>query len=62
MTIRKQNTGYIIVNENNEVLCRKPLLNIEIVDSYMTANFILNIIQEIGCLSQYVFMKAGIHG
>lgn len=62
MTIRKQNNGFIITNEQGDVLCRKPLLNIEIVDSYMTAVFIKNIVEEIGLLSQYCFMKVGIHG
>lgn len=62
MTIRKMNTGYIITNDSGEVLCRKPLLNIEIVESYMTANFIKNLLEEIGYMSQYCFMKVGIHG
>jgi hypothetical protein len=62
MTIRKRNEGYVIENEQGEILCRKPLLNIEVVNSYMTAIFIKNIIEEIGGLSQYIFMKEGIHG
>jgi hypothetical protein len=62
MTIKKMHRGYVITNESGEILCRKPLLNIEVIDSYMTATFIKNIVEEIGLLSQYVFMKAGIHG
>jgi hypothetical protein len=60
MTIKKLDQGYIIENESGDVLCRKPLLNIEIATSYMTAMFIKNIIEEIGCLSQYIFMKRGV--
>lgn len=62
MTIKKTTQGYIITNEYGEILCRKPLLNVELLNSRMTAEFIKNIIEEIGLLSQYVFMKVGIHG